>query len=202
MAHAAGNGVKPEAYISPAPIPYPSPAMQPIYAYPQQEQDGGELYRGPQEGNTIVLPPLNLPPIRSIESMQSPYQQQQHHGEGIKLEPLLAPGGPGPNGYYQHDGQPSPYPQQPMHMAQHSQYLGYPQAAQGQDQRMLSGTRHKKEIKRRTKTGCLTCRKRRIKVSKPSAALYMIVLGTGIAISPVLTVVLLLLLLLRFRLNP
>lgn len=29
----------------------------------------------------------------------------------------------------------------------------------------MSGGRHKKEIKRRTKTGCLTCRKRRIKVS-------------------------------------
>ena len=33
------------------------------------------------------------------------------------------------------------------------------------DTRVLSGGRHKKEIKRRTKTGCLTCRKRRIKVS-------------------------------------
>jgi len=31
-------------------------------------------------------------------------------------------------------------------------------------ERMMSGGRHKKEIKRRTKTGCLTCRKRRIKV--------------------------------------
>ena len=35
---------------------------------------------------------------------------------------------------------------------------------QGDHQRVLSGGRHKKEIKRRTKTGCLTCRKRRIKV--------------------------------------
>jgi hypothetical protein len=34
------------------------------------------------------------------------------------------------------------------------------------DNRMMSGGRHKKEIKRRTKTGCLTCRKRRIKVRK------------------------------------
>ena len=30
----------------------------------------------------------------------------------------------------------------------------------------MSGGRHKKEIKRRTKTGCLTCRKRRIKVRR------------------------------------
>ncbi|KAH9823708.1 White-opaque regulator 1 [Teratosphaeria destructans] len=31
------------------------------------------------------------------------------------------------------------------------------------DARQMSGGRHKKEIKRRTKTGCMTCRKRRIK---------------------------------------
>ena len=31
--------------------------------------------------------------------------------------------------------------------------------------RFMSGGRHQKEIKRRTKTGCLTCRRRRIKVS-------------------------------------
>ncbi|PYI18634.1 hypothetical protein BO99DRAFT_334874 [Aspergillus violaceofuscus CBS 115571] len=33
----------------------------------------------------------------------------------------------------------------------------------GDANKMLSGGRHKKEVKRRTKTGCLTCRKRRIK---------------------------------------
>lgn len=34
----------------------------------------------------------------------------------------------------------------------------------GDPNKMLSSGRHKKEVKRRTKTGCLTCRKRRIKV--------------------------------------
>jgi len=34
----------------------------------------------------------------------------------------------------------------------------------GDPSKMLPGGRHKKEVKRRTKTGCLTCRKRRIKV--------------------------------------
>ncbi|KAA8648634.1 putative C6 finger domain protein [Aspergillus tanneri] len=33
----------------------------------------------------------------------------------------------------------------------------------GDPNKMLSSARHKKEVKRRTKTGCLTCRKRRIK---------------------------------------
>lgn len=37
--------------------------------------------------------------------------------------------------------------------------------------KLLSGGRHKKEVKRRTKTGCLTCRKRRIKVSLVDEAL-------------------------------
>ncbi|MCJ1478991.1 hypothetical protein MMC13_007675 [Lambiella insularis] len=42
-----------------------------------------------------------------------------------------------------------------------NQQLRYPLPAT--DNRMMSGGRNKKEIKRRTKTGCLTCRKRRIK---------------------------------------
>lgn len=43
----------------------------------------------------------------------------------------------------------------------------YSHSAQNMDARQMSGGRHKKEIKRRTKTGCLTCRKRRIKVCAP-----------------------------------
>jgi hypothetical protein len=48
--------------------------------------------------------------------------------------------------------------------------MGTPSNAQmryqmpGDPSKMLPGGRHKKEVKRRTKTGCLTCRKRRIKV--------------------------------------
>jgi hypothetical protein len=38
------------------------------------------------------------------------------------------------------------------------------------DARQMTGGRHKKEIKRRTKTGCLTCRKRRIKVRDATRA--------------------------------
>lgn len=38
------------------------------------------------------------------------------------------------------------------------------------DSRVMSGGRHKKEIKRRTKTGCLTCRKRRIKCDEQHPA--------------------------------
>ncbi|KAL4965042.1 putative C6 finger domain protein [Aspergillus stella-maris] len=76
-------------------------------------------------------------------------------------------------------GQPSHIPQAPIGspmppMASVSQYMaGYPSQMgmnsgqmhyqlQGDANKMLS-SRHKKEVKRRTKTGCLTCRKRRIK---------------------------------------
>lgn len=69
----------------------------------------------------------------------------------------------------------SPLPNNMPPMASMGQYMaGYPSnmgnaqmryQLPGDPNKMLSGNRHKKEVKRRTKTGCLTCRKRRIKVS-------------------------------------
>lgn len=50
------------------------------------------------------------------------------------------------------------YPANPMGLATSHRQLA------GDTGKMLSGSRHKNEVKRRTKTGCLTCRKRRIKV--------------------------------------
>ncbi|KAJ5478047.1 hypothetical protein N7530_003556 [Penicillium desertorum] len=67
----------------------------------------------------------------------------------------------------------SPLPNNMPPMASMGQYMaGYPSnmgnaqmryQLPGDPNKMLSGNRHKKEVKRRTKTGCLTCRKRRIK---------------------------------------
>lgn len=78
-------------------------------------------------------------------------------------------------------GQPGQIPQAPIGspmppMSSMGQYMtGYPSQSgidsngmryplPGDPNKMLSSGRHKKEVKRRTKTGCLTCRKRRIKV--------------------------------------
>ena len=47
----------------------------------------------------------------------------------------------------------------------HTPMVRYSITHSGTNDRISSGARHRKEIKRRTKTGCLTCRKRRIKVS-------------------------------------
>lgn len=68
--------------------------------------------------------------------------------------------------YYAHPHHPPP-PGQPMGITSSPHNSSMPMRFQlppnHQEPRMMSGGRHKKEIKRRTKTGCLTCRKRRIK---------------------------------------
>ena len=154
---------QPVAY--PSPHSYPSPSMQPTYTYPPpQGQQSNEPYRGSPQGSSMSLPPLNLPPIRLQDGQQPPPQPQSTQ------QPMGSPLPPPQHGLPQYYAHPAhAQPGQPMNMgnmgpAQFNamRYQLPPQAA---DQRVLSGGRHKKEIKRRTKTGCLTCRKRRIKVS-------------------------------------
>ncbi|KAG9186778.1 hypothetical protein G6011_09886 [Alternaria panax] len=150
-----------QAVAYPSPHSYPSPSMQPTYTYPPpQGQQSNEGYRTSPQGAQMSLPPLNLPPIRLQDGQQSQAQPQQ------PPQPMGSPLPPPQHGMQQYYPHPAhAQPGQPM-MAN----MGGPQfnamryqlPPQG-DQRVLSGGRHKKEIKRRTKTGCLTCRKRRIK---------------------------------------
>ena len=151
------------AYASPN--SYPSPSMQPTYSYPPPGQQQ-EPYRGSPPN--MSLPPLNLPPIRLQDGQQPPPQQHPQHQQHQQppQQPMGSPLPPPQHAMQQHYPPPGyAHPGQPMNMgpAQYGamRYQLPPQA----DQRVLSGGRHKKEIKRRTKTGCLTCRKRRIKVS-------------------------------------
>lgn len=159
----------------PSPHSYPSPSMQPTYSYPPpQGQQASEQYRASPTGSNVSLPSLNLPPIRAIDGQsqppppppQPPYLQQSapagQHQTGSPLPPPVA----NMSGYYPQQTHGMPNLTQPMGITSSPQAMGmrYPLPAQGQDQRIMSGGRHKKEIKRRTKTGCLTCRKRRIKV--------------------------------------
>ncbi|OJD15574.1 transcriptional regulatory protein moc3 [Emergomyces pasteurianus Ep9510] len=95
---------------------------------------------------------LNLPSIQSIESHPQNHQIPQAHSQApIVSSTINNPMNmPPPNipQYYTMAGpisSPDPYPMV------------------GEPNRGLSSGRHKKEVKRRTKTGCLTCRKRRIK---------------------------------------
>jgi len=183
----------PAAYASPH--SYPSPSMQSTYTYPspQGQQSTNEPYRDAPAGpNMAPRPPsINLPPIRLQDGQQQPQQQQQQQQQQPQQQqqqqqppppPPPPPQQPPPPAqpsagsplapphvmpqYYAHPGHaPTPLhiPNNSMGPAQFNA-MRYQLPPQG-DARVLSGGRHKKEIKRRTKTGCLTCRKRRIKVS-------------------------------------
>ena len=125
---------------------------------------------------------MHLPPIRSIESRQA--QPPQRPPSAAMQNPYAVQVGP-PNpmpGYTPQMGQVAPYYAPPpmgapyvplgmggqpaMNMPSSPQVMRWPLPPD--EHKMLSGGRHKKEVKRRTKTGCLTCRKRRIKVRASS----------------------------------
>ncbi|KAL8808131.1 MAG: hypothetical protein Q9200_004386 [Gallowayella weberi] len=145
------------------------------FAYPPSNHgQSTEAYRASPTGSNVSLPSLNLPPIRTIDGRpqssqghqgtQHQSQQQQPPPPPVGQPQMGTPLPPSMNSYYPGmSGQSLPPPQ---HMGVTSdpnqQPMRYPLPPP--DGRMMSGGRHKKEIKRRTKTGCLTCRKRRIKV--------------------------------------
>ncbi|KAF2120826.1 hypothetical protein BDV96DRAFT_609910 [Lophiotrema nucula] len=143
----------------PSPHSYPSPSMQPTYTYPPPQGQGNpEPYRGSPQGSNMNLPPLNLPPIRVQDGQpQPPPPQQAGQPMGSPIPPQH-----GMPQYYPHPAHAQPG--QPMNMnAGPHLAMRYQIPPTPNEQRLMSGGRHKKEIKRRTKTGCLTCRKRRIK---------------------------------------
>lgn len=152
-----------ETYTRIAPGPYsppqnypPPPKMQPSYAYPPPLGQHGEHYRHSPSSSNASLPPVSLPPLRSIDGQHHhpppppqllPQAGSQQPGQGYPSLHSSFFGHPASGGYGA--GQQLP------------QYARYAAIPQGQP---MAGGRGKKEIKRRTKTGCLTCRKRRIKV--------------------------------------
>ncbi|KAG4443579.1 hypothetical protein IFR05_000956 [Cadophora sp. M221] len=154
------GGQRPSNYPSPTNGSYPSPSN--AQYYPNQPQ-APEPYRASSTGSNNSM---SLPSMRLID--QQTQQQQQQHNMGSGLPPPVAQmGGP----YYHNQGQTLPHPSH--------QYANVTSDPSGQmryalpvsaDSRVMSGGRHKKEIKRRTKTGCLTCRKRRIKCDEQHPA--------------------------------
>ena len=116
---------------------------------------------------------LNLPPLRSIDRFD-PRQPQQTYAPPGSAAPSYA-GGQMAGAYAAMPGQSPPlgagpqyYPGQMTHLAnpydsttynQHLPLMRYPIPMPDNTRSMQHG-RNKKEVKRRTKTGCLTCRKR------------------------------------------
>ncbi|RDW66275.1 hypothetical protein BP6252_09910 [Coleophoma cylindrospora] len=142
----------------PSPTSYPSPSMSNAqYNYPPPNSQQNEPYRASPTGSNGSM---SLPSMRSLDPLQQQQQQQVQHHMGSPLPPPVAQMGGGP--YYQGGQLPHPghvYPN--VTSDPNGQNMRY--ALPVTESRVMSGGRHKKEIKRRTKTGCLTCRKRRIK---------------------------------------
>ena len=138
------------------PNSYPSfsaPSMAAQYNYPPPEGQGQAKSPSAPSGSNMAHPDISLPPIRSIDGISQPQHPQSQQGQAPPMSAMP----PNMSQYYGGQGQ---YPQP---TSDPSAPVRYPIPPDG---RQMSGGRHKKEIKRRTKTGCLTCRKRRIKVCK------------------------------------
>ncbi|OIW31863.1 hypothetical protein CONLIGDRAFT_712311 [Coniochaeta ligniaria NRRL 30616] len=156
------------AYSSPASY-QTSPSMHTgaQYAYPTQIPQQHDPYRA---SPASVNSSMSLPSMRTFDQQQPPQSQAYTMGSPVG-QPIAgqmggqmgmpSPGGmaPGPvgMGYYSSTLPPNPYGMQVD--SNGVRYAIMPEI----DPRIILANRQKKEIKRRTKTGCLTCRKRRIK---------------------------------------
>jgi len=149
-----------------------SPSMQSAQAQQQQQQQHqypssySHHYEQQQESPSeqpsasMQHAPI-LPPIQHFEGVP---QYVAMNGAPPPIQHHPAPYPPAQYGGYGGNGGMLAPPNGMM------RYAAIPQAPV--DARQMSGGRHKKEIKRRTKTGCLTCRKRRIKVRSPDVYNY------------------------------
>ncbi|KAK0719479.1 hypothetical protein B0H67DRAFT_509797, partial [Lasiosphaeris hirsuta] len=153
-------------------VNYPSPTSYPPaglttthYAFPPQPAPPPDHYRQ----TATALPSMRtLDHAPQQQQQQHPqqhqhqHQHQQHHQQQqhtmAMASHMAGPMAPGPPmGYYS-------VPPHAYSIHADPNAMRFAIAPGMADPRIaLSGGRHKKEIKRRTKTGCLTCRKRRIK---------------------------------------
>ncbi|KAI1377009.1 hypothetical protein F4677DRAFT_64391 [Hypoxylon crocopeplum] len=159
--HPPGPPRQPTNYSNPP--AYATPGMGGAhYGYANPTGQGPDAYRA----STSVNVPNNamaLPSMRTFDPAQQQAQQQQHMAMAMPVNPVPSvPSMPA----QQHM---TYFGQQAVPMTANNPYALPPDALRPQYALPPSGPgsvlggRHKKEIKRRTKTGCLTCRKRRIK---------------------------------------
>ncbi|KAI1351539.1 hypothetical protein F5Y01DRAFT_304636 [Xylaria sp. FL0043] len=146
------------------PLPYSTPSAYATggignthYGYANTNPQTHDPYRGSPHATTNNTIPL--PSMRTFDPMQQQSQQQQHMAMAMPVSPV--PPVPGQQPLYYG-------PQVPISGMGGNPYASLSPDAMGQRYALppggpgavLQAGRHKK---RRTKTGCLTCRKRRIK---------------------------------------
>ncbi|GAW20071.1 hypothetical protein ANO14919_095650 [Xylariales sp. No.14919] len=147
------------------PLPYSAPSAYTTgsinnahYVYPNTAPQTHDPYRASSHATTNNAMPL--PSMRTFDPMQQQSQQQQHMAIAMPVSPQV----PGQSSlYYGHQvpmGSMGGQPYASLSPDAMAQRYALPPGGPGT---VLTANRHKKEIKRRTKTGCLTCRKRRIK---------------------------------------
>ncbi|KXJ91642.1 hypothetical protein Micbo1qcDRAFT_194715 [Microdochium bolleyi] len=136
---------------------YGAPSLHPPH-YGFQTNAAQSNHGYPPAANTARGGAIALPSMRTFDSgLQHTSSSQQQ----IPRQPPLSmsiPGGTQPGGSLGYSQQPPPLGSNGPYGLHHDRY-----SLQGDAHGMFGANRHKKEIKRRTKTGCLTCRKRRIK---------------------------------------
>ncbi|KAJ0152027.1 Uncharacterized protein HZ326_5483 [Fusarium oxysporum f. sp. albedinis] len=98
--------------------------------------------------------PVSMP-LPSMRTIENPHGPPVSNPQGMPMNMHMAPTSGGVP-FYSHQGMPMASYGLPDSMARY---------AIPHDPRLLGHRGPKKEIKRRTKTGCLTCRKRRIKLA-------------------------------------
>ncbi|KAI7508798.1 hypothetical protein KC347_g5842 [Hortaea werneckii] len=136
--------------------PQPQPQHQHQHQHPQYHYGptaSQQPSRASPNGQNSMQSPSLLPPIHQGTLPAQP-QYGTHPAAYVPAPPYAA---------YQNGGmQPMPVPPNVAPNGQNGM-MRYPIPQVPVDSRTVTTGRHKKEIKRRTKTGCLTCRKRRIK---------------------------------------
>ncbi|EEH45630.2 uncharacterized protein PADG_01780 [Paracoccidioides brasiliensis Pb18] len=146
----------PQLPVQPQQPQQPQSLQQPVQQQPLPQLTDPvqqlQLYQPPSAGSQTAMnqPQMNLPSIQSIEPQAQTHQMPQAQPSIISPSTNTSMNMPPPNipQYYTMAGTMSSPDTFPI---------------VGETNRGLSSERHKKEVKRRTKTGCLTCRKRRIK---------------------------------------
>lgn len=148
------------------PRPQQQQEQQPQHHSHQQQyfaaSNGQQLpspdYRGSPPGSAS----MSLPSIQHFEGAN--LQSQPQYNPNAHINGAPPPMMHAPLSYNPYQPMPPTMPSNAPNG--HNGMPRYPLPPQAHmDARLMSGGRSKKEVKRRTKTGCLTCRKRRIKVS-------------------------------------
>ncbi|KAI8623647.1 hypothetical protein F5Y19DRAFT_481438 [Xylariaceae sp. FL1651] len=155
--HAPGTPRQPLHYSTPT--AYVTSGMgNAHYGYTNTAPPTHDPYRASPHATTNNA--LALPSMRTFDPVQQQSQQQQHITMAMPVSPVPSLPGQQPLPYYSQMGAMANIPYAGLSTDAIGPRYALPPSGPGA---VLAGGRHKKEIKRRTKTGCLTCRKRRIK---------------------------------------